>query len=255
MTVDPSKLSGLSPAAGAGSRLGLGPKALLEIGGKSLLRGLVDKLLRVADEVIIAVPAGREGEFSAAYPDCRCIPGGASRQDSVRRLAEAAAHDWTILHDAARPFVSEALLRNVAEAARETGCAGAFLDPEVPVARLSHGRAVEAISFRPTGDGPFPGLLLIPGDLDDITLAGRLVHAGVPGPGPGIFQFRMQAHKTASRTDIFLQAALLFPAQPRPKVPQKNNRVILIEIIRKQAGLFRNLNDNMPGSGQLHDGC
>ena len=146
MPVDPSKVSGLMPAAGAGSRLGLGPKALLEIGGKSLLRGLVDKLLRVADEVIIAVPAGREGEFAAAYPDCRCIPGGASRQDSVRRLAEASTHGWTILHDAARPFASEALLRNVADAARQSGCAGAFLDPEVPVARLSEGLAVEALA-------------------------------------------------------------------------------------------------------------
>ena len=145
MTGAGSQVSGLVPAAGEGLRLGLGPKALLELGGTPLLRGLVDRMLRMADEVVIAVPAGREAEFAAAYPDCRCIPGGATRQDSVRRLAVAAAHDWTILHDAARPFVSEALLRNVAEAARETGCAGAFLDPEVPVARLSHGRAVEAI--------------------------------------------------------------------------------------------------------------
>jgi 2-C-methyl-D-erythritol 4-phosphate cytidylyltransferase len=133
------------PAAGAGTRLGLGPKAFLAIAGKPLLRSLVDRLLRVADEVVVAVPAEHLANFESSYPDCRCIAGGEGRQDSVQRLVQAARYDWVLLQDAARPFVSETLLREVARAAIETGCAGAFLDPEVPVARISGGVVVEAI--------------------------------------------------------------------------------------------------------------
>ncbi|HEY1033707.1 MAG TPA: 2-C-methyl-D-erythritol 4-phosphate cytidylyltransferase [Pseudoxanthomonas sp.] len=140
------QVSALVPAAGAGTRLGLGPKALLAIAGKPVLRSLVDRLLRVADEVILAVPPAHLERFASAYPDCRCIAGGGSRQDSVQRLVQAARCDWVLLQDAARPFASEALLREVAMAALETGCAGAFLDPEVPVARISGGFAVEAIA-------------------------------------------------------------------------------------------------------------
>jgi 2-C-methyl-D-erythritol 4-phosphate cytidylyltransferase len=112
---------------------------------------LVDRLLRVAGEVVLAVPQALHAHFANAYPDCRCIAGGATRQDSVRLLAEAATHTWVLLHDAARPFVSEALLRGVALAATETGCAGAFLDPEVPVARLSDGLVAEAIAREDAG--------------------------------------------------------------------------------------------------------
>jgi 2-C-methyl-D-erythritol 4-phosphate cytidylyltransferase len=146
MTRVSPRYSALVPAAGAGTRLGLGPKALLAISGKPLLRRLVDRLLRVADEVVLAVPAAHIAHFRSAYPDCRCIAGGDSRHESVQRLLQAATHDWALLQDAARPFASEALLREVALAALETGCAGAFLDPDVPVARISGGLVVEAIA-------------------------------------------------------------------------------------------------------------
>jgi 2-C-methyl-D-erythritol 4-phosphate cytidylyltransferase len=52
-----------------------------------------------------------------------------------------------LLQDAARPFSSVTLMRAVLAAARATGCAGAFLDPEVPVARLRDGR-VESVLLR-----------------------------------------------------------------------------------------------------------
>ncbi|RZA18092.1 MAG: hypothetical protein EOP93_12025 [Lysobacteraceae bacterium] len=51
------------------------------------------------------------------------------------------------MQDAARPFSTLALFSAVLDAARETGCAGAFIDPEVPVARLRDGR-VEAVLRR-----------------------------------------------------------------------------------------------------------
>lgn len=137
-------LSCLIPAAGAGERLGLEPKAFLEFRGRPLLCWITDRALHVADEVLVAVPRGLVEQAAAMLPRCRVIEGGATRQDSVALLAGQARGEWLIVHDAARPFASLSLLQVVLDTARRTGCAGAFLDPEVPVARLRDGRVVEA---------------------------------------------------------------------------------------------------------------
>lgn len=140
-------ISCLIPSAGAGERLGLGCKGFLELAGRPLLRWVADKGRQVADEVVVAVPAGRVDEAAALLPDCRVIEGGETRHDSVALLAQAARGDLLLLQDAARPFSSLALCSAVLAAARATGCAGAFLDPEVPVARLRDGR-VEGVLLR-----------------------------------------------------------------------------------------------------------
>ena len=112
---------------------------------------MADKALQVADEVIVAVPPDRVDEASELLPACRVIAGGGSRHDSVGLLVAASRGDWLLLHDAARPFASVGLLERVLVAAREHGCAGAILDPEVPVARLRDGFAVEALPRHEAG--------------------------------------------------------------------------------------------------------
>lgn len=49
-------VSFLMLAAGAGERLALGPKGLLELHGRPLLCWLADKARQVADEVLVEVP-------------------------------------------------------------------------------------------------------------------------------------------------------------------------------------------------------
>ncbi|GHC00801.1 IspD/TarI family cytidylyltransferase [Thermomonas carbonis] len=137
-------VSCLIPAAGTGERLGLGPKGLLELHGRPLLCWVADKALQVADEVLVAVPLDCVETTAALLPQCRVIAGGDSRQDSIAMLAGQARGDWLLVHDAARPFVSLALFQQVIATARQHGCAGAFLSPAVPVARLREGRVVEA---------------------------------------------------------------------------------------------------------------
>lgn len=132
-------VSFLIPAAGIGERLGMGPKGFLELQGRPLLCWLADKAMQVAGEVLVAVPAADVDEVARMLPGCRVIAGGATRHDSVARLARAASGEWCLVHDVARPFASLALFRGVLAAARVTGCAGAFLDPEVPVARIGGG--------------------------------------------------------------------------------------------------------------------
>lgn len=84
-------------------------------------------------------------------PECRILPGGTTRQDSIALLAGRARGEWLLVHDGARPFASLSLLQSVLDTARQTGCAGAFLDPEVPVARLRDGRVVEAYAHDEVG--------------------------------------------------------------------------------------------------------
>ena len=144
-------VSCLIPAAGAGERLGQGTKGFLSLAGRPLLCWVADKALQVADEVIVAVPADRLEDATHLLPGCRVVVGGGSRHESVAMLAEHARGDWLLLHDVARPFVSVELLRSVVAAARATGCAGAFVDPEVPVARLRDGFAVESVPRHEAG--------------------------------------------------------------------------------------------------------
>ena len=151
MAREDGSVSCLIPAAGAGLRLGEGTKGFLSLAGRPLLCWVTEKALQVADEVIVAVPADRVDEATPLLPRCRVVAGGGSRHDSVALLAELAVGDWLLLHDVARPFASVGLLQRVLEAARATGCAGAFVDPEVPVARLRDGFAVEALPRHEAG--------------------------------------------------------------------------------------------------------
>lgn len=146
-----ARLSFLMPAAGIGERLGLGPKGFLELQGRPLLRWIADKALRMADEVLVAVPADRIEAAEALLPDCRVIVGGETRQDSIALLAAQARGEWLLVHDGARPFASTALFEQVIATARQRGCAGAFLSPAVPVARLRDGRVVEAYAGSEVG--------------------------------------------------------------------------------------------------------
>ena len=137
-------LSILIPAAGAGLRLGEGPKDLRVLDGRPIIRWLADKCLRLADEVVVAAPPDHLATLQSLLPDCRVVAGGASRQESLHRLFDASRGERLALLDAARPFTSRALIERVLAACAENGCAGAFLSPEVPVATLVNGFARDA---------------------------------------------------------------------------------------------------------------
>ncbi|HEX6461140.1 MAG TPA: 2-C-methyl-D-erythritol 4-phosphate cytidylyltransferase [Thermoleophilaceae bacterium] len=101
---------GIVPAAGSGERLGAsGPKAFAMCGGRSLLDWSLEVLESVCDRVVVAVPAGFEGEGR--------VLGGASRSESVK-LALAAAPEATVavVHDAARPLITRELVQECIEA-------------------------------------------------------------------------------------------------------------------------------------------
>jgi 2-C-methyl-D-erythritol 4-phosphate cytidylyltransferase len=111
-------------AAGAGERLGLDrPKAFAALGGRPLLAESVDRLDRCpwVDAIVVAAPPGWEeptillSEELAASKVVSCVTGGATRGDSVRASLEEVGTDALVVlvHDAARPFVSDDVVQRV----------------------------------------------------------------------------------------------------------------------------------------------
>ncbi|MDD5557468.1 MAG: 2-C-methyl-D-erythritol 4-phosphate cytidylyltransferase [bacterium] len=121
-------------AAGAGRRLGGVCKALLDLGGRPLLCRSLEALQAspLVDGICVAVPPGQlgrfSGEFASRWPCTKVfawVEGGERRRDSVRSALEAVPGEAALIavHDAARPFLDEALLARVVAAAAATGAA------------------------------------------------------------------------------------------------------------------------------------
>ena len=128
-------MAGLIPAAGWGTRLGLGHKAFVEVGGKTLLARAVAALSPFMDEVIAAVP-----DDCGDLPGATAIPGGITRQESVWRLLQATTADFVLIHDAARPFLPPSVVRAVLAAARDVGAATAAWPVADTLVRAEAGR-------------------------------------------------------------------------------------------------------------------
>jgi 2-C-methyl-D-erythritol 4-phosphate cytidylyltransferase len=111
-------------AAGGGERLGIDrPKAFARLGGRPLLATSLERLEASAwiDAIVVAAPPTWEepaillAEELGAGKVESCVTGGATRPDSVRTaVAEVSADAAAIVvHDAARPFVTDEVLERV----------------------------------------------------------------------------------------------------------------------------------------------
>jgi 2-C-methyl-D-erythritol 4-phosphate cytidylyltransferase/2-C-methyl-D-erythritol 2,4-cyclodiphosphate synthase len=191
-------------AAGSGIRFGAEtPKQFLTIAGKPVIRHAAEAL---AAHVSLLQPVGEATAIEAALHDVpRClpaIPGGATRQDSVRAGLEALAPyapDMVLVHDAARPVIPEGTIPALLAALKEA--TGAI--PAVPVAdtlkRVVRGVITETVPraelFRAQTPQAFrfPALLAahrsgLTGATDDASLleaAGQTVEV-VPGSDDNI---------------------------------------------------------------------
>ncbi|MFI4991022.1 MAG: 2-C-methyl-D-erythritol 4-phosphate cytidylyltransferase [Solirubrobacterales bacterium] len=145
-------------AAGSGERLGAGrPKALVELAGHSMLHWSLQALgaSEEIERIIVALPAGAELPAGAGLPrtvgaDVVGVEGGATRSESVRcALAVAGAGDPVLVHDAARPLLTPAIVRHVlgvleADAQAEAAIAAAPVTDTIK--RLAeHGGVVETL--------------------------------------------------------------------------------------------------------------
>lgn len=121
-------------AGGRGRRFGgAQPKQLIEIGGVPILARCVRAFAThpSVGEVIVALPddlADDPPSYLRA-PGVRVVTGGARRQDSVTNAFRIASpsSDVVVIHDAARPFASAALIERTIAMAVECGAAVAAL--------------------------------------------------------------------------------------------------------------------------------
>ena len=129
-------------AAGRGDRLGLDrPKAFAKLGGRPLLAESLERLERSdwVDSIVVVAPEEWEepsillAEEIGAGKVTACVPGGATRAESVRAgVAEIGAEALVVIvHDAARPLLVEEVIERVLAPLGE-GWDGAV--PALPVA-------------------------------------------------------------------------------------------------------------------------
>lgn len=121
-------------AGGTGSRMGLGtPKQFIEINGKPIIAYTIEKFEKCGaiDGIVIVAAKGYEEHCVKiterfSYNKVLCVvSGGEKRQQSVYegllKIPESAK--YVLIHDAARPFVTEDEIIRVIDAIDNSGCA------------------------------------------------------------------------------------------------------------------------------------
>jgi 2-C-methyl-D-erythritol 4-phosphate cytidylyltransferase/2-C-methyl-D-erythritol 2,4-cyclodiphosphate synthase len=125
-------VSAIIAAGGRGLRFGAGqPKQLLTLGGLPILQRSVNAFLDCEDvaDIVVALPAELVVDppdyLRSARKPIEIVEGGDRRQDSVARAFNriSTRADVVVIHDAARPLVSDAVIRRTIQAAAESGAA------------------------------------------------------------------------------------------------------------------------------------
>ena len=140
-------------AAGKGTRLGAPiPKQFLKIGGQPvIIKAMkvfdqmeeVDHIFVVAGEDYVDYCTDLIGQYGFEKMEA-VVEGGVLRQDSVYNALQEMNRrkpgvEYVLIHDAARPFISQEVIRNVLRATEEKGAAVACVAMTNSVRRLGAG--------------------------------------------------------------------------------------------------------------------
>ena len=120
-------------AAGSSTRMGF-DKLSFDLGGETVVQRSIRAFAEcpLVDEIVLV--AGKNREFleqqaAVCQKPVQVVPGGATRAESAKNGVLAASGEIVAVHDAARPFVSEAVIEAALNAAALCGAAA----PAVPV--------------------------------------------------------------------------------------------------------------------------
>ena len=148
---DNKKIAVIIAAAGKGTRIGGPvPKQFLKIGGETvLLRTLrvfegideVDHIFIVTNKEYTEL-CGKIAAENGIEKVCGITAGGAQRQDSVYNALQEVCREqpdveYILIHDGARPFVSEEVVLNVIKATAEKGAAAACVAMKDSLRRIA----------------------------------------------------------------------------------------------------------------------
>jgi 2-C-methyl-D-erythritol 4-phosphate cytidylyltransferase len=134
-------------AGGAGARLGSStPKGFVALGDKPLFLHSLEVLLHhgAIREALLVIPAGFESYARIILREAGCTPrvsiivGGKERWQSVQNGVNATSAHWVLVHDAARPFVTNAVIDAVLAKRAGFDCV-ITATPEVDTIRMHAG--------------------------------------------------------------------------------------------------------------------
>ncbi len=147
----------LVPAAGVGARSGAdGPKQYVPLAGRAMMAHTLEALAKVSGlAATLVVLSPEDDQFETAVPGfdgwvARC--GGASRAESVANgldelLARGAqAHDWVLVHDAARCLLRPEWVEALIAACADDEVGGLLAMPLADTLKQSsHGRVMNTV--------------------------------------------------------------------------------------------------------------
>lgn len=126
------KFAAVLPAGGLGKRMGSAlPKQLIDLGGKPVYHYSLETFAKMPQiaEVVLAVPADWKSHFETDLQNfpfaekVKIVVGGKERWQSVQNGIEALSSDveFALVHDVARPLLSEELILQVMETLETKG--------------------------------------------------------------------------------------------------------------------------------------
>ena len=127
------KVSAVLVAAGSSTRMGF-DKLSFDLGGETVVRRSIRAFAEcpLVSEIVLVAGKNRaflEQQAAACAKPVQVVQGGATRAESAKNGVLAAHGELVAVHDAARPFVSQAVITAALEAAAACGAAA----PAVPV--------------------------------------------------------------------------------------------------------------------------
>ena len=132
---------GILLCAGTSSRMGF-DKLNTPLCGKTAIERSMDALVAGGCDSLVFVVSGESertvANLSVPVP-FTVVPGGEQRTDSVRNGLKAASGDVAVIHDAARCFISPAIVKASIESAKQYGSGAAAIPVTDTVMRLGDG--------------------------------------------------------------------------------------------------------------------
>ena len=140
-------VSAVIVAAGKSTRMGQN-KILMKILGKSVLLHTVEAILKtdIFSEVIVVASAENIPLFEAELckmHGVRVIAGGETRGESAYRGICQAGGEYVLIHDGARPMVTDEIIKTTVEKAVETGAAAAGVVPKDTIKVISDDNSIK----------------------------------------------------------------------------------------------------------------
>ncbi len=137
------KVSLILACAGSGSRAGFSKnKLLVKTGGTTVLQKTLSAFYKTGfiDEYIVVLSKEDFNEVSPLPDGVISVLGGKTRTESVKNALSLVTGDVVLIHDGARPFVSEKIIKECIETAVKTGSAIPVIQEKNTVCRVKDGK-------------------------------------------------------------------------------------------------------------------